>query len=194
MDRKNEIKTTVEKEILQIYGQLQYSSGKARLAKLRNSIGKTDLVETYPFLFEILPENLQGRGKYLSDEEKAVICSLQFYALLQQGKTECVYVRGRKNENLATSLSQIRRNEESAALDRRFNSMILADTEEEFLTHLRYMLQLFKGKAQSCSVDFGQLAEDIYRFIHWENGKEEIRLSWSREYYKIYAKGEENDD
>lgn len=194
MDRQNEIKTTVEKEILQIYGQLQYSSGKARLAKLRNSIGKTDLVETYPFLFGILPENLQGSGKYLSDEEKAVVWSLQFYALLQQGKTECVHVRGRKNENLATSLSQIRRNEENAALDRRFNSMILADTEEEFLTHLRYMLQLFKGKAQFCSVDFCQLAEDIYRFIHWGNGKEEIRLSWSREYYKIYAKGEENDD
>ncbi|MCC8104511.1 MAG: type I-E CRISPR-associated protein Cse2/CasB [Clostridiales bacterium] len=194
MSTEKAIGKSVNSVIVNIYSQLDYSSGKAKLAKMRGSIGKSDLVETYPFLFEMIPEELLGHSATLSDEEKAIIWSLQLYALLQQGRSECVNSESKTGQNLGSSLSELRAYGDSGSVDRRFNAMILADTEEEFQVHLRYMLRLYKSKTKNGTVDFAKLAMDIYRFIHWEDGKERIRLTWSREYYRVNSKGEENND
>jgi CRISPR system Cascade subunit CasB len=194
MDKEKIIASSIEDIIARLYGKLDYSSGKEKLAKLRNSLGRTDQVGSFSFLFEMMPEELLGHTKELSDEEKAMIWVLQFYALLQQGRTECVHQRMESYQNLGTSLSKLRMSGESEALDRRFNAMILSDTAEEFQVHLRHILRLYKSVAKAGAVDFARLAADIYRYIHWEDGKAQIRLSWSREYYKTNAKGEENHD
>lgn len=194
MDKEKIIASSIEAIIARLYGKLDYSSGKEKLAKLRNSLGRTDQVGSFSFLFEMMPEELLGHTKELSDEEKAMIWVLQFYALLQQGRTECVHQRMESYQNLGTSLSKLRMSGESEALDRRFNAMILSDTAEEFQVHLRHILRLYKSVAKAGTVDFARLAADIYRYIHWEDGKAQIRLSWSREYYKTNAKGEENHD
>jgi len=194
MSTEKAIGKCVSSIIVNIYSQLDYSSGKAKLAKLRSSMGRSDLVETYPFLFAMIPEELLGHSATLSDEEKAIIWSLQFYALLQQGRSECVNSELKTGQNIGSSLSELRTEEDSGSVDRRFNAMILADTEEEFQMHLRYMFRLYKSKIKNGAVDFAMLAVDIYRFIHWEDGKERIRLTWSREYYRINSKGEENHD
>jgi CRISPR system Cascade subunit CasB len=194
MDKEKIIASSIEDIIARLYGKLDYSSGKEKLAKLRNSLGRTDQVGSFSFLFEMMPEELLGHTKELSDEEKAMIWTLQFYALLQQGRTECVHQRMESYQNLGTSLSKLRMSGESEALDRRFNAMILSDTAEEFQVHLRHILRLYKSVAKAGAVDFARLAADIYRYIHWEDGKAQIRLSWSREYYKTNAKGEENHD
>lgn len=178
-----EIEECVTTIINQLYAQLDYSSGKAKLAKLRCSIGKSDLVETYPFLFEMIPEKLLGHGTTLSDEEKAIIWSLQFYALLQQGKSDLVHHQSKTYQNLGSSLSELRKDGSGESINHRFNAMILADTEEEFQVHLRYMLRLYKSRSEKGTVDFVKLARDIYCFIHSSYGKEGIRLNWSREYY-----------
>ena len=193
MSTEKEIEKNVNNIIKQLYVQLEYSSGKAKLAKLRNSMGRQDLVEAYPFLFEMMPEELLGCSETLSDGEKAIIWSLQFYALLQQGRSDCVHEKA-DYHYLGSSLSKLRKDGDSEAVDRRFNAMILADTAEEFQMHLRYMLRLYKSKIKNGTVDFAKLAMDIYRFIHWEDGKEQIRLTWSREYYKVNYKEEENND
>lgn len=194
MDTEKIIGKGTEAIIARLYGQLEYSAGRAKLAKLRNSMGRNDQTEAYPFLFEMMPEELLGHTKELADEEKAIIWSLQFYALLQQGRSDCVHSRAEAYQNLGSSLSKLRVGGDSEAVDRRFNAMILADTAEEFQIHLRYMLRLYKSKAKAGNIDFVKLAMDIYRFIHWEGGKEQIRLTWSREYYKVNTKGEENHD
>ncbi len=185
---------SIEAIIARLYAQSEYSAGKGKLAKLRNSMGRADQTEAYPFLFEMIPEEFLGTTKTLSDEERAMIWTLQFYALLQQGRSDCVYRRSESYQNFGSSLSKLRTGEESEAVDRRFNAMILSDTAEEFQVHLRHMLRLFKSKAKTETIDFARLAADIYRFIHWEDGKAQVRLSWSREYYKLNAKGEENHD
>ncbi|MCD7715216.1 MAG: type I-E CRISPR-associated protein Cse2/CasB [Lachnospiraceae bacterium] len=194
MSKEKVIGKSVSSIIVNLYSQLDYSSGKAKLAKLRSSIGKSDLVETYPFLFEMIPEELLGHSAILSDEEKAIIWSLQLYALLQQGRSDLVQSKLEAGQNFGSSLSMFRSGGDSGSVDRRFNAMILAETEEEFQMHLRYMFRLYKSKIKSGTVDFAKLAMDIYRFIHWEDGKERIRLTWSREYYRVNSKGEENND
>ena len=191
MSTEKAIARSVNSIIMNLYSQLDYSSGKAKLSKLRGSMGKSDLVEAYPFLFEMILEELLGHSATLSDAEKSIVWSLQFYALLQQGKKNNAHVSD--YQNLGKSLS-ILRGENSESVDRRFNAMILADTEEEFQMHLRYMLRLYKSKVENATVDFAKLAMDIYCFVHWENGKEQIRLTWSREYYKVNHKEEENND
>ncbi len=180
--------------INRLYGQLDYSAGRAKLARLRNSLGQAEPIDTYPFLFEMIPEELLGRSKMLSDEEKAVVWSLQFYALLQQGRDDCVHRKSENHQNLGSSLSKLRVGDESGSVDRRFNAMILADTAEEFQVHLRHMIRLYKSKIKNGSIDFVRLSMDIYQFIHWENGKEQIRLVWSREYYKISRKEEDYNE
>lgn len=214
MDAKKEIETSVDSIIKQLYAQLEYSSGKAKLAKLRNSMGRTDLVEVYPFLYGMISKELRkyierNSQSKLSDEEKAIIWSLQLYALLQQGREDCVHEKT-EHLNFGSSLSELRKdnkdkedgtnkvrnkkdqeNNNSVAIDRRFNAMILADTPEEFQVHLRHILQLYKSKIKNGTIDFVKLATDIYRFIKWEHGKVEIRLEWSREYYKVNYKEEE---
>ncbi len=194
MSTEKEIGKSVNNIIKQLYVQLEYSSGKAMLAKLRRSIGRTDLAEGYPFLFEMMPEELLGHEATLSDEEKAIIWSLQFFALLQQGRGDCANSESKTGKNLGSSLSDLRKGGNCESIDRRFNTMILADTEEEFQVHLRYMLRLYKSKIKNGTVDFAMLAEDIYRFIHRKDGKEQIRLTWSREYYKVNYKEEEKNE
>ncbi|MCD8095003.1 MAG: type I-E CRISPR-associated protein Cse2/CasB [Ruminococcus sp.] len=194
MSTEKAIARSVNSIIMNLYSQLDYSSGKAKLSKLRGSMGKSDLVEAYPFLFEMIPEELLGHSMTLSDEEKAIIWTLQFYALLQQGTTDCVHEKT-DHQNLGSSLSKLRIcSEDSVAVDRRFNAMIQSDTEEEFQMHLRYMFRLYKSKIKNGAIDFAMLAMDIYRFIHWEDEKKRIRLTWSREYYKVNHKEEENND
>ncbi len=194
MSTEKAIGKSVSSIIANIYSQLDYSSGKAKLAKMRSSMGRSDPVETYPFLFEMIPEELLGHSATLSDEEKAIIWSLQLYALLQQGRNDLVHEKAETSQNLGSSLSKLRIGGDSGSVDRRFNAMILADTEEEFQMHLRYMFRLYKSKIKNGTVDFAALAMDIYRFIHWEDGKERIRLTWSREYYRVNLKGEKNND
>lgn len=194
MEKEKMIGRSIGTIIARLYGQLEYSTGKAKLAKLRNSMGRVDQTDTYSFLFEMIPEELLGKTKDLSDEEKAMIWSLQFYALLQQGRSDCVHSKSETCQNLGSSLSKLRVSGESEAVDRRFNALILADTAEEFQVHLRYMFRLFKSKAKTGCIDFVQLATDLYRFIHRRDGKAQVRLSWSREYYKLNTKGEENND
>lgn len=194
MEIQREIRGGMNAVIAQLYGQFPYSSGKAKLAKLRNTIGKTDLTEAYPFLFQMMPEELLGRGAYLSDEEKAMVWSLQLYALLQQGNDRCVHVKTERYENFGTSLARLREGGDSDAIDCRFNAMVLAETGEEFITHLRHLLRIFKSRDRLGTMDFGQLAVDIYQFIHRQEGKEAVRLRWSREFYQFHSKGEEKND
>lgn len=194
MDTERLIGKSVEMIVARLYGQLESSTGKERLAKLRHSIGRTEQVRDYQFLFEMMPEELLGKARLLSEEERAIICSLQLYAFLQQGRSECVHQISEHYQNLGSSLAKIRETGNSEAIDRRFNALILADTGEEFQMHLRYIFRLYKSRIKEGKVDFAGLAGDVYRFIHWENGREEIRLTWSREYYRTAAKGEENHE
>lgn len=171
------------------------SSGKAILAKLRGSIGKplSETIEVWPFLFENLPEKFLGSDKNFLESEKAVLAVLQLYAMHQQGLSESVLMEGEdKFRNMGYSLKQLRKGEDTTAVDRRFNVMITADTFEEFSYHLRHLLKLLKAKAPEIKVDYAKLAEDMYWFM--KGSGQRVRLSWAREYYRNNFKGVENNE
>lgn len=174
------------------------SSGKAILARVRNSVGRNigEMIDILPILFESLPEECLGKRNNPSPEEIVLINIIQLYAFHQQGNVESVlYKRSDESPrgfNLGSALKVLRQEGDSAAVDRRFSTMITSTTFEELSYHLRQMLQLLKSKAKNQRVDYIGLTDDLFWF--YKGFQDDIKLNWSREYYKIYFKGEEENE
>jgi CRISPR system Cascade subunit CasB len=176
---------------------LETSSGKATLASLRNSIGKplSQSVEIWSLMFENLPKEFLSGGQSESKKEVAILTTLQFYALYRQGKD----ASGRKNtqkpsyRDIGHSLSALRKGDNTVAMDRRFNALITSATYDELIHHLRQMIKLLKSKTSGeTDIDFGRLAQDLYRFLIGRD--EKTRLSWARNYYRTYPEGGTESD
>lgn len=148
------------------------------LAAIRNSTGKKfeDATAVWPILFPLLPAEYLGNGP-LTKEEKALLLTLQLYAIGQQGTEK---LQEDEAGTIGSSFQKIR-GPESEALDRRFNTMLTATTFEEFAYHLR---QIFKqGKSHTgFSVNFPKLSSDLFWY---QNGRsKQICLKWARDYYR----------
>ena len=70
--------------------------------------------------------------------------------------------------------------------------MITSTDFDELTVHLRHLIRLLKSKQKGARIDYGRLAEDLYR-IRKNKNKDNIILNWAREYYKFNSKGESNE-
>ncbi|MEX2785544.1 type I-E CRISPR-associated protein Cse2/CasB [Streptococcus sp. H49] len=192
--KKAKVASTTNKILIKLSKQKDTSSGRAILARLRQSIGKpiSETVAIWPILFEDLPEEFLGHHGYTSDEEQAILTTLQLYALHQQSLSYSVLAGDEnKYQNIGCSFSQLRQGEDTTALDRRFNVMITSSTFEEFVYHLRHFITLLKSKSPETKVAYAKLSEDLYWFLR--GYQERVRLSWARDYYKRNFKGEKDN-
>lgn len=171
-------------------------STKAIFANIRNSINKDSSVnmDALAFVFQNIPEEFLGYNKNLNDYEKAILTAVQMYALHQQANTNTVlkldYEDGERRQNLGDALATMRKNEDdSKAIDRRFNAMITSSNFDELSHHLRQMIKLLKAKSDA-KVDYASLADDLYWFL--KNQREGLKIKWSRSYYKFNKKEGEN--
>ncbi|MGI6689347.1 MAG: type I-E CRISPR-associated protein Cse2/CasB [Christensenellales bacterium] len=191
------VRSVTNQIVFKLDQTLETPSGKAMLANLRNSIGKplTESIAIWPLMFEHLPEEFLSRSQSLSKKEKAILNSLQLYALYRQGK-KAPASQGAKEErpsNIGRSLNALRTGDNTVSTDRRFNALVTAATYDELSHHLRQMINLLKAKTSGeTGIDFGKLAQDLYGFL---TGKDEsIRLNWARAYYRSYSKGGKEND
>lgn len=135
----------------------------------------------------------------MSYKEKAIITSLQIFAVHQQGNSQSVLLEAddeNKYKNIGYALKVLRTDENAKSTDRRFNAMISADTFEEFTFHLRQLISLLKSRSDQ-KVNYAKLAQDLYYF-QIPSMRENTKLSWAKEYYKFTNKekdnkGEENE-
>jgi len=177
---------------------LQVSSTKAYLASLRRSVNKNVQLASgvFPVIFSNIPVKYLGKSGELTEAERSIILALQLYALHQQGKEETVNTRFSSKakkpvDNIGASLSSLRIEDDNQAVDRRFNAMITATSFNELANHLRHLIKLLKAKTDT-KVDYARLADDLFWF---QKGQENnIRLKWSRSYYRYYNKGEKTDE
>lgn len=184
----------ITNSILSAFGEnLQSSYSKAALANLRNSIGRSigASMNAWQIVLEKLPEEFLSRSGELTREEKAIMSSLQLYALHQQGKG--VNVNYKPTNDLAFRmdigaslnsfkvLNKEKNQDNQVAMDRRFSVMITASTFEELLNHLRPLINLLSRNEMS-RVDYAQLATDLYWFQSSTNDR--VRLRWAQNYYK----------
>ena len=201
MSEKNNVKINsvykVSSKILnQMSNSLETSSTKATLSNLRNSISKpySQSINVFYIIYEYMPESFINSNNNLSYEERAILTSLQLYAIHQQGNSQSVLVddneKENKYKNIAYSLKALRIDDNVKSTDRRFNTMITANTFEEFTFHLRQLVNLLKSRTDQ-KVNYAKLAQDLYYF-QIPNTREGVKLSWAKEYYRYNKNGKEN--
>lgn len=184
----------------------------AVLAALRNSIGRpiSEAAGVWPVLFESMPESFLSVNGKPTYQENAVFVALQLYALAKQGSANNIVVDSDYKGNMGRSLlvGFVGRPEEKRdkkkdddkkreAIDRRFNIMVSAENFEGFTYHLRQLFKLLKSKAKSpMEVNFGKLADDLYRYQLGEKGKNKICFQWSEGYYgrNKYTESQKEED
>ena len=188
------VKSVCGRILKELYAMQEYSTGKAILSRLRNSIGRdyADMADIMPVVFEKLPESFLGNSKKMTDEEVCILSCLQLYAIHQQGEDLCVNTDEDGYSNVGTSLKLLRVGDDTTAPDRRFNAMITSTDFDELTVHLRHLIRLLKSKQKGARIDYSRLAEDLY-MIRKNKNKENIILNWAREYYKFNSKGESNE-
>lgn len=175
-----------------IDSDLNSSQSRGNLANIRNSINRplnnsTNLLQ---LLFRYLPEDFLSTDGKLTNEEKAVVTTIQLYALHQQSKKDSVLLsdEDEKWKNLGYSLSFLRSEKNSVAVDRRFNTMITSSTFEELSHHMRQMIKLLKSKTDA-KVNYTKLSGDLYKFLTGYG--EEVKFSWASRYYFVKNEKEE---
>ena len=172
---------SVTRNILnELESEINSSNGRANLAN----------IDLLPLLFRYLPEDFLSSDGKLSLEEKAIVTTIQLYALHQQAESESVLLSkdAEKWKNFGYSLSFLRKGEDSLAADRRFNTMITSSTFEELSHHMRQMIKLLKSKTDA-KVNYTKLSGDLYKFLTGYG--EEVKFSWASRYYFVKNEKEE---
>lgn len=82
-DKKVSVYGTTLKIISQMENLIATSAGKAILANIRNSVGKTpgESMEVWKILFENMPEEFLGQSENLTYEEKSILAAIQLFAI-----------------------------------------------------------------------------------------------------------------
>ncbi|MCO8286207.1 type I-E CRISPR-associated protein Cse2/CasB [Tetragenococcus halophilus] len=196
MSTENSVFATIGKIIGKLDELRNNSSGKAALANLRNSIGRplSETIDIWPIVFEQMPDSFLGRNGRLTNEERAILTTLQIYALHQQSRTESVNKRSEKGQwdNIGISLKFLRTGSETVAIDRRFNTMITSSSFEELTHHLRQLLRLLKAKNPEITVNYAQLGNDLYWYLR--NKEEKVRLDWAKAFYSRREESDKGED
>lgn len=194
------VSNVTAKILYKLTSDLSSSSSKAQIANLRNSIGKpvSQTIDIWPIIFEYFPQEFLGKDKVLSFEEKAILNTLQLFALYQQGVSESAYKYNEESipfANIGKSLSNLRTGDDIKAVDRRFNAMITSTTYEELIYHLRQMIKLLKSKLKTdVFINFPELTNDLYWYLR--GYEENVKLKWAKSYYSSNMKleGDNYDD
>lgn len=177
-EKKPSVYGTMKKILAYINSPQEQSNLNGNLAVIRKSVGKEyeDIAEVWQILFPLIPEEFLGTGP-LNYKEKALLTSLQLYAIGQQGLNKML---DDDSFSFGSSLRSIR-DENSISLDRRFNAMLTATTFDEFAYHLRQIFKIAKSKSEF-SVNFPALADDL--FWYQNSRSKHICLKWARDYYR----------
>lgn len=177
-EKKPSVYGTMKKILTFMNSPQEQSNLNGNLAVIRKSVGKDDedAAEVWQILFPLIPEEFLGTGP-LNYREKALLTSLQLYAIGQQGSNKMM---DDDSFSFGSSLRRVR-DENAISLDRRFNAMLTATTFEEFAYHLRQIFKLAKSK-NDFSVNFPALADDL--FWYQNSRSKQICLKWARDYYR----------
>ena len=195
MNHQNEERVyVVTKRILtKIENTKNDSAKKAILANFRKSVGKSlsEMTDVWSFLFENVPEEFLGTNGNETHHEKAIVSTLQIYAICSQGSDKVVYDTEEKLANIGQSFSVLRGLTDGQSIDQRFNTMITSSSFEELTHHMRSMVKILKSKA-TVKIDYAKLAEDL--FWYQCGFDKEIKLNWARSFYKkVYVEKKEEE-
>lgn len=200
MANRGKVDKVTAKIIHRLENQRETSAGKAALAALRRSAGRSfaGAEAVWPMLLEQIPEELLSENGVPTPTENAIFVALQLYALCQQGSRRISGLPAEEKPSEANekiyratigeSLRAVRRADNEKGLDRRFNAMLTAQSFDELAYHLRQLIKLAKA-AGVTAMDFPQLAEDLF-WIQRDDAQQ-VKLRWATGYYRINQNDEQ---
>lgn len=213
-EKKQTVFSVTARIISKVENTLQTSPTKAMLANLRNSVGKdfSHMIHVWELVFSEFPQEFLSYSGIPTKEENAIFITLQLYAIHQQGNSFSVnlstvneasivvdeadkkQVHGEssdlRRQDIGLSLSKLRKEGDSKAIDRRFNAMITSTDIKEVSVHLRHLIKLAK-RDKNIRINYPKLAEDLFYFQL--NQKERVRLRWGQSFYSNFSKEEVNE-
>lgn len=187
-----------------------YNNGdldKASLAALRNAADFTSPQATiiWPLIFSSIPEEEKNQDNELNDEnnlnkffgkngqisysEQAIFIALKMYALYQRGIDERnVYEKkdGKDGLTFFQALNRVRQgksDDEKKPLDRRVNNLFRSTSTEPIFNSLIQLQKLLKSENDTLSIDYVQLARDIYSLQFDYESMRRVVLKWGQEYF-----------
>ena len=207
---------SIEKVMHQVIERL-YNNGdldKASLAALRSATNFTSpqAIIIWPLIFSSVPEeetkdnekndrskfhNFFGQNGQVSYSEQAIFIALKMYALYQRGTDERnVYEKkdGKDGLTFFQALNRIRQSksdDEKKPLDRRVNNLFRGTSTEPIFNSLIQLQKLLKSENDTLSIDYVQLARDIYSLQFDYESMRRVVLKWGQEYFYSNVKNKD---
>lgn len=194
--------TKIERNTNKIIKKLHEREGndKAILSALRrsNSILSRQATIVWPLLFEYIKEkDTFGENSRQTTSERAIFTALRCYAVFEQGN-DVERDREYDNENamsLFRSLSFLRKDEQlREALDRRVRAVLSTTNAEVVTRSLVSLTKIIKANNPAASINYPELANDIYNFQLGFEPARKVAIKWGREYFWINDNKESNED
>lgn len=160
------------------------SSARASLAVLRRSLSSSlaEQPQVWSEIFASFPHELEGLQDEPGVYEKAAHLALAFFALHQQSKEKPMHKEkvgfGTAIRSLISAESETRRK----GIERRFNTVLTAQTSDELVHHLRGLIHMLRGA--EIPLDYGQLAIDLVA-LNFPDSARRVRLKWARDMIRI---------
>lgn len=159
-------------------------SARAQLANLRR--GDPALPGADPRVWSITLANvypaLQGRDDEISEAERAIHACLVLYALHQQSQSGPAHVPGGNLGNAVRKLARAR------GLDGQLDGPSMAKLHQVALApdwsgrihHIRSLILLMRSENPLISLDYAQLAVDLWRLADPRQDSNQVLNSWGR--------------
>lgn len=184
MDNKADlVKTFVKRRIAELTNSENEAAVRAKLANLRRGIGKApgSLPKLWDVTLEGMPEVLYSRDGTPTQAEWAVYTALTLFALHQQGRAIKQEPMSMENMPLGAAVHRLVRSEEDIArVKRRFDAAVTAEDIDEFVYHLRGIVQLLKS--EGIPLDYPALAAELY-FFQFDGARDKVRLRWGQDFF-----------
>ena len=180
--------TKIERNTNKIIKKLHEREGndKAILSALRrsNSILSRQATIVWPMLFEYIKEkDTFGENSRQTTSERAIFTALRCYAVFEQGN-DVERDREYDNENamsLFRSLSFLRKDEQlREALDRRVRAVLSTTNAEVVTRSLVSLTKIIKANNPAASINYPELANDIYNFQLGFEPARKVAIKWGR--------------
>ena len=149
------LKNTINKILYQYSETLNTQTTRADLSKIRRAKTIEDVLAAVPHIFELIPEELMGRGDNLSFYEISVLQTLRVFAIYQEANYTSTMHKDNVNKendsdfdnyqfyNLGTALRYLR-SSTSDSIDKRVNNLLSSRSGEQFYNRLTSLIKILK--------------------------------------------------
>ena len=178
-------------------GKIRYISGlknesyqNALLAKLRRGMNKApgEDPDLWGIMYGNMDESFFEKNSWVTPThyEWAVYISITLFAHHQQGYDVKARPMHKQDVSFAAALSKLVADDiECQKLLKKIDRTTSSDDIQTFAAYLRRLIDLLKK--EGIAFDYGELAEDIFRW-QFDDGPKKINLLWGRKFGSEYSK------